>query len=172
VRTKPARGRGARHPPGLPPWHPAALLGSGLGTGLLPVAPGSWGALAALPLAWALNGAFGTAGLAAAALFTFAAGTWAAGRVAAASGDPDPATVVIDEIAGQLLSLVPAPRKPAAYAFAFLLFRLFDIGKPWPIGRIDRRVGGGLGIMLDDAAAAVYAVLAQLAIGGMFGVRP
>jgi phosphatidylglycerophosphatase A len=64
------------------------------------------------------------------------------------------------------------PRDPAAYALAFLLFRLFDIGKPWPISRVDRRVGGGLGIMLDDVLAAGYAALAQRAIGGAFGVRP
>ncbi|HJU17057.1 MAG TPA: phosphatidylglycerophosphatase A, partial [Stellaceae bacterium] len=82
-----------------------------------------------------------------------------------------PGAVVIDEVAGQLLALVPAPRTPAAYALAFLLFRLFDIKKPWPVGWVDRRIGGGFGIMLDDALAAVYAVLAQYAIGGAFGVR-
>jgi phosphatidylglycerophosphatase A len=157
---------------GLPAWHPAALLATGFGAGLLPVAPGSWGSLAALPLAWTVRGAFGRAGLAAAAAFAFGAGCWAAGRVAAASGRPDPGLVVIDEVAGQLLALVPARRDPAAYLLAFLAFRLFDIWKPWPVGRIDRQVGGGFGIMLDDALAAGYAALMQLAIGGAFGARP
>ncbi|MGH7098689.1 MAG: phosphatidylglycerophosphatase A family protein [Stellaceae bacterium] len=157
---------------GLSPWHPAALLATGFGTGLLPKAPGSWGSLATLPLAWGLKSAFGRAGLAAAAGLAFGAGCWAAGRVARTSGRPDPGFIVIDEILGQLLALLPARRDPAAYALAFLLFRLFDIGKPWPIGRIDRTVGGGLGIMLDDALAAGYALLAQIALRGAFGVRP
>jgi phosphatidylglycerophosphatase A len=157
---------------GLEPWHPAALIGTGFGAGLLPTMPGSWGSLAALPLAWVLTGAFGAAGLAIVAAFAVAAGTWAAGTLARASGVPDPGNVVIDEIAGQFLTLLPAPRDPAAYALAFLLFRLFDIWKPWPIGRVDRRIGGGLGIMLDDVLAAVYAVLVELAISGAFGVRP
>lgn len=157
---------------GLSPWHPAALVATGFGAGLLPLAPGSWGSLAALPLAWALRSAFGGVGLAAAAGIAFGAGCWAAGSVARASGRPDPGFVVIDEIAGQLLALLPARRDPAAYLLAFLLFRLFDIWKPWPVGRIDRQVGGGFGIMLDDALAALYAVLVQLAIGGAIGVRP
>lgn len=154
---------------GLSPWHPAALVATGFGSGLLPRAPGSWGSLLALPLGWGLRGAFGRAGLAAAAGLAFGAGCWAAGRIARASGRPDPGLVVIDEIMGQLLALLPARRDPAAYALAFLLFRLFDIAKPWPIGRIDRTVGGGFGVMLDDALAAGYAVLAQMAIGGAFG---
>lgn len=155
---------------GLSPWHPAALLATGLGAGLLPKAPGSWGSLAALPLAWGLRSAFGRGGLAAAAGLAFGAGCWAAGRVARTSGRPDPGLIVIDEIMGQLLTLLPTPRDPLAYALAFGLFRAFDIAKPWPIGRLDRTVGGGFGIMLDDALAAAYALLVQLAIGGAPGV--
>ncbi|HZU88235.1 MAG TPA: phosphatidylglycerophosphatase A [Stellaceae bacterium] len=156
----------------LKPWHPAAVIATGFGAGRLPAMPGSWGSLAALPFAWGLKSAFGTLGLAFAAGLAFGVGSWAAGAVAKASGAPDPGIVVIDEVMGQFLSLLPTPRDPAAYALAFLLFRLFDIGKPWPIGCVDRRIGGGFGIMLDDALAAVYALAAQLAIGGVFGVRP
>ena len=157
---------------GLPLWHPAALIATGFGIGRLPVMPGSWASLAALPLAWAVRRAFGATGLALAAAAAVAAGIWFAGVVAEASGMPDPGSVVIDEIAGQLLALLPLPRDPAAYALAFLLFRLFDITKPWPIGRVDQEVGGGLGVMLDDMLAASYAVLAQRMIGGALGVRP
>jgi phosphatidylglycerophosphatase A len=81
---------------------------------------------------------------------------------------------VIDEIAGQWLVLVPAPLDPLAYTLAFLLFRFFDIWKPWPVRWADRRVKGGLGIMLDDLLAAVYAAAllsGLLAIGGVSGVR-
>ena len=70
--------------------------------------------------------------------------------------------------------LLPAPLSPLSFAAAFLLFRIFDIWKPWPIGLADRRVHGGLGIMLDDLLAAVYAVLVflvALMTGGASGVR-
>jgi phosphatidylglycerophosphatase A len=157
---------------GLPLRHPATLIATGFGIGRLPAMPGSWGSLAALPLAWAVRRAFGAGGLALAAAAVATAGIWAAGGVAEASGMPDPGSVVIDEIAGQMLVLLPLPRDPGAGALAFLLFRLFDIWKPWPIRRVERAVGGGLGIMLDDMLAAGYAVLAQRMIGGIFGVRP
>ena len=93
-------------------------------------------------------------------------------RVAAASGVKDPRFVVIDEIAAQWLVLLAAPLDPRAYAAAFLLFRVFDILKPWPIRWIERRVPGGLGIMVDDIGAAIYAVVLLLIGEGIFGVRP
>jgi phosphatidylglycerophosphatase A len=81
---------------------------------------------------------------------------------------------VIDEIAGQWLVLVPAPLDPLAYILAFVLFRVFDIWKPWPVRWADHHVKGGFGIMLDDLLAAVYAVAllsVLLAIGEVSGVR-
>jgi phosphatidylglycerophosphatase A len=81
---------------------------------------------------------------------------------------------VIDEVAGQWLVLLAAPRDPLAYALAFVLFRVFDTWKPWPAGWADRHVRGGLGVVLDDLLAAVYAVillLGLLATGGALGVR-
>jgi phosphatidylglycerophosphatase A len=159
---------------GLPLWHPAVLLATGFGTGLLPIAPGSWGALAALPFAWAIRSLSGIAGLAVAAGIAFAAGWWAAAIVAKASAVKDPGAIVIDEVAGQWLVLVPAPLDPLPYALAFLLFRIFDIWKPWPARWADRHVKGGLGIMLDDLLAALYAVAllwGLLAIGEVSGVR-
>ena len=90
------------------------------------------------------------------------------------SATEDPGAIVIDEVAGQWLVLVAAPLDPLAYALAFLLFRIFDIWKPWPVRWADRHVKGGLGIMLDDILAAIYAVAllsGLLAIGGSFGVR-
>jgi len=159
---------------GLPLWHPAVLLATGFGTGLLPIAPGSWGALAALPFAWTIRSLSGVAGLAVAAGIAFVAGWWAAETVAKASAVKDPGAIVIDEVAGQWLVLVPAPLDPLPYALAFLLFRIFDIWKPWPARWADRHVKGGLGIMLDDLLAALYAVAllwGLLAIGGLSGVR-
>jgi phosphatidylglycerophosphatase A len=157
---------------GLSLWHPAALLATAGGIGLLPLMPGTWGSLAALPCAWAICALAGQAGLAAAALLVFLMGTWASAAVARASGHQDPQFIVVDEVAAQWLVLVPAPLDWRAYLAAFLLFRVFDIWKPWPVRAIERRVAGGLGVMLDDVAAALYAIL-LLSIGeGVFGVRP
>jgi phosphatidylglycerophosphatase A len=163
-----------RQPLGLPFRHPAVMLATWFGIGLLPVAPGSWASLAALPFAWAIRSLFGFVGLAAASAVAFFVGWWASGIVAKATAVEDPGAVVIDEIAGQWLVLLAAPLDPLAYALAFLLFRLFDTWKPWPARWADRRVKGGLGIVLDDLLAAVYALLVLLGLlttRGAFSVR-
>jgi phosphatidylglycerophosphatase A len=143
-------------------WHPAALIATGLGVGLLPIGPGSWGSLLALLCGWGIVAASGSVALAVAAGIAFIAGWWASGRVVEASGMHDPRFVVIDEIAAQWLTLLAVPLDGRWYAAAFLLFRLFDIVKPWPIRLVERRVAGGLGIMLDDVMAAIYALLLLL----------
>jgi len=145
------------HRLGLPFWHPAVLLATWFGAGLLPVVPGTWGSLAALPFAWAIQSRWGDAALAAGAVLVFAVGWWVAGVVGRASGVKDAGAIVIDEVAAQWLVLAAAPLDPFAYALGFLLFRVADILKPWPASWADRRVGGGLGVMLDDVFAAIYA---------------
>jgi phosphatidylglycerophosphatase A len=152
----------------------AALLATWFGVGLIPIAPGTWGSLAALPLAWVIRSLWGTISLAIAIAIVFFAGWWAAATVTKASAIKDPGAVVIDEVAGQWLVLLAAPRDPLAWVLAFSLFRIFDIWKPWPVRWADRNITGGLGVMLDDLLAAVYAALALtalLAIGGVLGVR-
>ncbi|MGA8399012.1 MAG: phosphatidylglycerophosphatase A [Stellaceae bacterium] len=144
--------------------HPATLIATGFGIGLLPKAPGSWASLAALPVGWLIGMKFGPAGLLIAAAIAFIAGWWASAIVVKASGILDPGFVVIDEIAAQLLVLAAAPLDWRFYLMAFLLFRLFDIWKPFPVNWLDRTVKGGFGIMLDDVAAALY-VLILIAIG-------
>jgi phosphatidylglycerophosphatase A len=141
----------------LPFRHPAALLATWFGAGLLPVAPGSWGSLAALPFAWAIVTLFGPAALLVAAAILFLAGWWAAEQVGRASGVADEGSIVIDEVAGQWLTLSVAPPSAAAYVLGFLLFRLFDITKPWPARAAERNLPGGLGVMADDIVAGVYA---------------
>jgi phosphatidylglycerophosphatase A len=136
--------------------------------------PGSWASLAALPCAWVIGSTWGAAGLAIAAGIAFFVGWWAAARVAEANAVDDPGVIVIDEVAAQWLVLLPAPLDPFAYALAFLLFRIFDIWKPWPVRWADRHLHGGLGVMLDDLLAAVYALIVLsvlLSIGGAYGVR-
>jgi phosphatidylglycerophosphatase A len=135
------------------------LLATWFGAGLLPKAPGTWGSLAALPFAWLIATAAGWPGLLAAPLLVFVIGCWAADRAARQLGIDDPGLVVIDEVAGVwLVLLLATPPDPLLYAAGFLLFRLFDITKPWPVSWADRQIGGGLGIMLDDILAALYAL--------------
>jgi phosphatidylglycerophosphatase A len=136
---------------------PPLWLATWGGTGRLPYAPGSWASLSALPLAWLLVAAGGPWLLLAATLVVFLVGIWAAERYMAAVGIHDPTAVVIDEIAGQWLTLCVVPLDPAAYAIGFFLFRVFDVLKPWPVSWLDRRVGGGFGVMIDDIGAGLYA---------------
>ena len=140
--------------------HPACLLATWFGAGLLRPAPGTWGSLAALPCAWVIVHFGGTTALATATLVVFALGCWAGGVYERAGGGSDPGAVVIDEVAGQWLVLIAAPLEPLYYLAAFLLFRLCDITKPWPASWADRRIHGGLGIMLDDILAALYPLAA------------
>jgi len=150
--------------------HPAVLLATWFGSGFLPKAPGTWGSLAALPVAWALHMSVGWIGLALATLILFPIGVWAANGYTARLGGEDPGPVVIDEVAGQWFTLLPvayfAPYSPdlVIYGMAFVLFRLADIFKPWPVSWADRAIKGGLGIMFDDILAAVYAGLVVLLV--------
>lgn len=132
------------------------LLAQGLGTGRSPLAPGTLGTLPGvaiflmlppLDLGWYL--------LVLAAVF--AVGIPLCGRAATLLRQPDPPSVVWDEVLGFLVTMTGTPASPWNLALGFALFRFFDIVKPWPIGAIDRRVGGGLGIMLDDLVAGLMA---------------
>jgi phosphatidylglycerophosphatase A len=143
----------------------AALFVSWFGSGWLPWAPGTWGSLAALPFAWAIIAYGGGPGtLALASLVVFGLGCWAAEIAVRATNTDDPGWIVVDEVVGQWLTLLAAPFSPIGFTAAFLLFRLFDIWKPWPVRWADRKLGGGVGIMADDVLAAAYAA-AVLEIG-------
>ena len=86
-------------------------------------------------------------------------GIWICGESARRIGVHDHGGIVWDEIAGMYITLLAAPPTIAGFALGFVLFRVFDIAKPWPIRDLDHRLGGGLGIMLDDLAAALYALI-------------
>ncbi|KZE35068.1 phosphatidylglycerophosphatase A family protein [Crenobacter luteus] len=140
--------------------HPAHFIAFGFGAGLSPRAPGTVGTLVALPL-YALLIAAGLTALQIAWLCAplFALGCWASGVACRSLGVHDHGGIVIDEIVAMLAVLAFAPPSVAGWALAFALFRLFDIAKPWPIRLFDERVHGGFGVMLDDALAALFAVI-------------
>ncbi len=134
------------------------------GCGYMPRAPGTAGSLGALPLA-ALAALGGPFTIFVAGVVVTVAGIWSSGRVARLLGKGDPQIVVIDEVAGVLLTLAVAPPTLWGWVAGFVLFRAFDQLKPWPIRQFER-LPGGFGIMMDDVAAAAAAgvllLLAQL----------
>lgn len=130
----------------------AWTLATWFGCGLVPRAPGTMGALGAIPLVLLAAQGGRLVVLAAAALIT-AVGVWAASVVARELGKKDPQVVVIDEVAGMLVTMTPVPGVSwPALAVGFVVFRVLDIAKPWPIRRIEG-LPGGWGIVLDDVAA-------------------
>jgi phosphatidylglycerophosphatase A len=142
---------------------PVVLIATSCGAGFMPKAPGHTGTLTAVPLAWALGRAghgWFVAGLAA----VTAVGTWAAGRFLAASGRADDQRIVVDEVAGYLVTVALVERSFANLFFGYFLFRLFDVWKPWPVRWADRNVAGGFGVMLDDLLAGVYGALLLLGL--------
>ncbi|MCG8357128.1 MAG: phosphatidylglycerophosphatase A [Kiloniellales bacterium] len=141
----------------LPFAHPVSLIATWFGAGLLPKVPGTWGSLAALPFAAVIAWLGGPWALLVASLIACLVGIWAGGRYAEAAQSEDPGAVVIDEVAGQWLTLVPAALDPLLFLLGFLTFRVLDIVKPWPASWCDRALHGGVGIMLDDMVAGLYA---------------
>ena len=138
---------------------PATLLATWFGTGLVRWAPGTAASALTLPVAWLLRSHTGALGLALATLALIAIGIWAAGACERRSGTRDSPKIVIDEVAGQCTALLLVPAEPAAYGIGFVLFRLLDVVKPWPIGPLDRHVKGGFGVMLDDIVAGIVAAV-------------
>lgn len=144
----------------------ATLVATGLGTGLLPKAPGTLGSLLAVLLGEGLSQVVGLVGVVGLAAVSTVAGVPVSGRVAALRGRKDPGEIVVDEIAGQAIALAglhamlpagaPDPLRWGLVALAFLLFRVFDILKPGPVDRV-QSLPGGWGVMADDLLAGALA---------------
>jgi len=135
----------------------ARILAIWFGAGSLPKAPGTWGSIFALPIGYAIVFWGNVELLATIAILMFIVGIWASNVTSNEMGVTDPSEIVIDEVVGQWITLLAVPPNVILYFFGFILFRLFDIYKPWPISWADKNIKGGLGIMLDDAIAAIYA---------------
>jgi phosphatidylglycerophosphatase A len=148
---------------------PAGWLACGFGSGLAPIAQGTFGSLAAL-LPWLLLRELPLPLYVVILLSGFAVGVWACNVASRALGVADHRSLVWDEFIGQWMALLPLLVLPApwwAVVLGFGLFRLFDVWKPWPIRWLDRRVKGGMGVMIDDVVAGVFAAVV-LALGLLF----
>jgi phosphatidylglycerophosphatase A len=144
--------------------HPAPWLATWFGLGLFKPGPGTWGTLGALPFGIALIMYGNLQILLAAILLTFLIGLWAAKHFEQMIREKDSGMVVIDEVVGMWIALIPATLSPLSIGTAFVLFRLFDILKPWPIGWLDRKLRGPMGVMLDDVMAGIYAALVMIGL--------
>ena len=145
--------------------------------GHLRPAPGTWGSLAAIPMAWGLHLLGGWPLLVSATFVVFALGWWATSLDTKGKSDHDPSEIVIDEVVGQWIALwvvsvgashtgAPLTALWPGWIVAFAGFRLFDILKPGPIGWADRR-GDALGVMLDDVIAGIFAAILVVALAGL-----
>ena len=161
---------------------PAGLIATVGGVGYLRPGPGTWGSAVAIPPAWALHGLGGFPLLLIATVVVVAVGVWAVGAMTRGAADHDPSEAVIDEVAGMWIALWPlsaglwfAGAAPWVFPWpgwvgGFLLFRLFDIWKPGPVGWADR-METPLGTVLDDViAGAIAAVLVAAAAAAAHGL--
>jgi phosphatidylglycerophosphatase A len=160
----------ARLPEGRSLKEPTTAIVTFFGVGLLPLAPGSWGSLAALPFGFAFAQLGGWPLLLIAAAGAAYVGWRASDVYVRQTGREDPPEAVIDEVATQWMVMAFVPMTVAGLVGAFLVFRLFDTIKPWPASWADGEVEGGAGVMLDDLIAGLYSIppLIALDIMGFF----
>ena len=143
---------------------PVHILAFGFGAGLAPFAPGTFGSLPGVLLFW-FTMDFGLYVQLGVALSATLAGVWICGESARRIGVHDHGGIVWDEIVGMYLTLMVATFSVTGWILEFVLFRVMDIVKPWPIRGLDHRIGGGIGIMLDDLVAALYAAILLVLYG-------
>ena len=136
--------------------NPVHFLALGFGSGLIPVMPGTFGSLAAIPLL-ALLSSVSVPLFVATTLVCSLVGVYLCGKTARDMQVHDHGAIVWDEVAGMLVTFLFIPINFPTLVIGFILFRVFDILKPWPIGLIDKRLHGGTGIMLDDIVAGAMA---------------
>ncbi len=134
----------------------ALAIGTACGIGLIPIAPGTFGSLPGLALGWWARHLAGAPGEIVAIGIVLLAGVWSAGVAERHFGRDDPGPVVIDEIAGMMITMATLPLGGTGLVVAFLVFRVCDIVKPFPAGHAER-LHGGIGVMMDDVIAGVWA---------------
>jgi phosphatidylglycerophosphatase A len=146
-------------------------LATGLYSGKIPFAPGTWGSAFAL-IPWYLCRGLSLVNYLIVLAVIFVVGFLTSGSAEKIFDRPDPGCIVIDEILGMFITLTLAPNHPAAWLLGFVLFRIFDVLKPYPVSWFDTHLHGGIGIMMDDVMAGLYALiclqLIWLVIGKFF----
>ena len=142
-------------------------VASWFGCGFINPAPGTWGSLGAIPFGVALFWTGGSSLLAVAVVAVTILGLWAADRFDKAVDGHDSKMIVIDEVAGQWIALIPAALNPYLIIVAFVSFRFFDIIKPWPVSFFDKKIRGPVGVMGDDIVAGLFAGAVVLFFDGI-----
>ncbi len=135
---------------------PLIFVAFGFGSGLSPVAPGTIGTIVAFPLYWILSGTMPKEAFLGLVFAFYVLGIYFCDKAGEFSGEADHSGIVWDEIVAMLLILIFVPQSYWSFIVAFVVFRLFDIFKPWPIYIFDRRFKNGCGVMFDDLLAAIY----------------
>ncbi len=138
---------------------PETWVATWFGCGLMQPAPGTWGTLGGLPIALILLATGGKTGLAIGIVFITLIGLWAARKFEVMTGTHDNSMIVVDEVAGICITLLTSTLSPLSIIVGFLLFRFFDILKPWPISYLDKNIGGAWGVMADDLLAGIFAAI-------------
>lgn len=146
-------------PDGAAACHAHVLIATWFGSGRLRPAPGTMGSLAAIPFGCVIAYFGGPVGLLVAAIILFFVGAKSADYFGAKSGVKDDQRIVVDEVIGLWIAAIPAGIDWKLWLGAFILFRLFDIYKPWPASYFDRRARSGYDVLLDDVIAGIYAFL-------------
>jgi phosphatidylglycerophosphatase A len=132
-------------------------LATGFYVGKIAKAPGTWGSIAAF-LPWLLIKDLPLPTYLLLLFVLFIVGFFVSGSAEKILDSPDAGCIVIDEVLGMFITLTLAPQHPAAWVLGFVLFRVFDIFKPFPVSWFDQRIHGGMGIMMDDVIAGLYAL--------------
>jgi phosphatidylglycerophosphatase A len=147
--------------------NPIHFIAFGFGSGTLPLMPGTWGTVVGV-LIYLLLSPFSLWVYGVLTLILIVFGVWVCGVTAKDLGVHDYSGIVWDEVVGYLLTMLGAPKGWGWVVLGFVLFRVFDIWKPWPIRWVDEKVMGGLGIVLDDLVAAVYALIVLQIFAALF----
>lgn len=144
--------------------HPATWLATWGGFGLLQPAPGTWGTIGALPFGILFLYFGGVPSLVLAIAVCLPIGLWASKHFEQMVREKDSGMIVIDEVVGMWIALIPALLSPASIVLAFILFRLFDVWKPWPISYFDKKFKGPMGVMIDDVVAGIFAAIIMIGL--------
>ncbi len=144
--------------------HPATWVATWGGCGLMQPGPGTWGTIGGLPFGIILLMFGGIPALVIAAAICFVIGLWASKHFEKMVREKDSGMIVIDEVVGVWIAMIPALLTPVSILLAFVLFRLFDIFKPFPISWLDKRLTGPFGVMIDDVLAGIFAALVMIGL--------